>query len=93
MVDELDLEAKLLDSLARILVSELLGFLLCDEDKVLLQVEDAFLDSVLLGNVLVDGIEVDDETLLDTEDGVGSFVWVTPDVEGTAYMKRDIVSS
>lgn len=88
MVNEFNLQAQLLNGLSRILISELLRLLVGDEHKVVLEVENALLDTVLLGCLLVYSFEIDDEALLYAKHGVGGLVRITSDVERTLETEK-----
>lgn len=81
MVHQLHLQPKLLHGVHRVLVAQLFRLLVGDEHKVVLEEKHALLDTVLLRRLGIDGAEVDNEALLNAEDGVGGFVGVSPHVE------------
>lgn len=67
----------------RVAIAQRTGLCLGDEDKVVGEQPCALGDVVFGGEVGVDFAEVDDEGVFDAEDGVGAFVGVVAEVEGS----------
>ncbi len=83
VVDQLEMvEAKLLERGDGVLVAQTLGLVPGHEHKLLLQQPRALGHAVLGCRGRIRAAEVDDETLLDAEDGVRRLVRVATEVEG-----------
>lgn len=82
-IHNLDFPTQLIQCLLRSLVAQPAGLFLGDEDKVIRHQMDALLHVVLLRESSVDFAQVDNEGVLDAEDGVRGLVGVVAEVEGS----------
>ena len=80
-IHNLDMPAKLFQRLNRLLISQLVGFLVRDKHKVPGDKCRALFHTVLLGSSLVSFTNLHDKTVLDAEDCVGCLVGVAFDVK------------
>lgn len=90
MIHQLEVEPQPLERVGGQLVPQVGRLLLRGEDKVLPQQPAALADAVLGRRGGVDPVQVDDQALLDAEDGVGGLVGVASEIEGSVFTRPSV---
>ena len=86
MVNKLHVEAEVLQGFRCVFIAELSGVLFTCQHEILSEHFAPFIDAVLQGCGRVNGLQIHNEALLDTEYRIRLFIWIAADIYSATHI-------